>query len=91
MTYLLPVRIKLAPTGELRKVLQMGISCVCAGTIDPKSVFAASEPDHRSSSCEFLGQEESGEVKRWKERGKSASVRAQTPVEPPGWELFPVF
>lgn len=33
MTYLLPVPIKLAPTGEFRKVLQMGISCICA--IDP--------------------------------------------------------
>lgn len=91
MTYLLPVRIKLAPTGEFRKVLQMGVSCVCAVAIDPESMSPASEPDHSSSSCEFLGQEESGEVKQWKERGKSASVRAQTPVEPPGWELFLVY
>lgn len=57
----------------------------------PKSRFPASEPDHRSPSCEFLGQEESAEVKRWKERGKSSSVRARTPVEPPGWEFFLVY
>lgn len=57
----------------------------------PKSMFPASEPDHRSPSCESLGQEGSGEVKRWEERGKSASVRAWTPVEPPGWGLFLVY
>lgn len=62
-----------------------------AVAIDPKSMFPASEPDHRSSSCVSLGQEGSGEVKRWEEGGKSASVRAQTPVEPPGWELFLVY